>query len=585
MIYKRNGILLHRKFREYLIPTILTTIAIKIGSIVSSVEVGNLLSETALSSLGLTLPIAYTINAVFTLFAIGGSTAASIAIGQRDKETADKIFSLTFLVGFITTFLFTKLILLFVHPISNMLARGDVELVGMVSDYLKVYSFIGPIFMLTLGMACFVRIDGKPRISASIVLTSNIVNLVLTYIFIKYFGWGMRGAGIAAVIGYGSGFFVLIPYLFSPQRSLRFKKLVFKDISLLPKIIKIGSPNAINFGLSFLRTMTLNILIVSTLGASGIAAMTVALKSLMLGTLFLGGTNDTLLPIVGTLFGEKDYSGIHFSVKIGFRFIICVIVAVTAIFLVVPDMVGRFFGIQSVEGLAMITPALRMFALSVPFYGINTMLQKYYQTTGRIKLANLIVFLNGFALICLFAFIFSKWNANLIWLSFLLADALTLLIVLFIGAKTRKKENVAGILLLQQETEGIVYDISIPATIEASVDISNQIIDFCTLNGVNKSGAMKIGIAVEEMSVNISSYGHKTHTGSIDILVRIRKDELILRLRDDGIPFDPTLYQPEEKNTFAVGGIEVVRRLAKEINYSRPLGFNVNIITIPRNLL
>jgi len=69
----------------------------------------------------------------------------------------------------------------------------------------------------------------------------------------------------------------------------------------------------------------------------------------------------------------------------------------------------------------------------------------------------------------------------------------------------------------------------------------------------------------------------------IDVLVRITEQELILRLRDDGIPFNPTEYHGQEG--FAVGGIEVVRRLAKEIAYSRQLGFNVTIITVLRAVL
>jgi anti-sigma regulatory factor (Ser/Thr protein kinase) len=94
-----------------------------------------------------------------------------------------------------------------------------------------------------------------------------------------------------------------------------------------------------------------------------------------------------------------------------------------------------------------------------------------------------------------------------------------------------------------------------------------------------------MGIAVEEMAVNTALYGHKNKKGVIDVLVRITEQELILRLRDDGIPFDPTEYQPEEKHVFVTGGIEVVRRLSKNVKYSRQLGFNVSIITIPRTML
>lgn len=67
------------------------------------------------------------------------------------------------------------------------------------------------------------------------------------------------------------------------------------------------------------------------------------------------------------------------------------------------------------------------------------------------------------------------------------------------------------------------------------------------------------------------------------MLVRCTHDELILRLRDDGLPFDPANVPLQEEADFAVGGIEMVRRLAKSITYTRQLGFNTTIITVPRN--
>jgi anti-sigma regulatory factor (Ser/Thr protein kinase) len=93
---------------------------------------------------------------------------------------------------------------------------------------------------------------------------------------------------------------------------------------------------------------------------------------------------------------------------------------------------------------------------------------------------------------------------------------------------------------------------------------------------------IRLGIAIEEMAVNIARYGHKKAKGVIDVLVRLTEEEIILRIRDDGIYFDPTEYSPEEKRDFAVGGIEVVRRLAKDVSYTRQLGFNVSTITILR---
>ena len=585
-LYERSGSLIERKFREYLIPTILTTIAIFLANIMNSIIVGNFLGENALSAIGLSGPVIYCTNALFMLFAIGGATCAAIAKGKRETDYANKIFTLTFVIGISSMFVLLTALLLYLQPISLALAHGDASLAELIQAYLTPLVFIGPVMMLIMGMAQFVRTDGKPRIAAYIAITANLVNLILAIVFIKFMGIGIAGAGLATVLGYTAGIFMLLPYLRSKQRTLHFVKLHTDDLTQVPRIASIGSPKALMQGFSFLRILILNSLILGALGSLGMTAMAVCSSALMLVVMFINGANDTLLPIVGTLYGEKDYPGIRFVVSTGFKLMIVACVTLMVLFLIFPGKVGQLFGINSPEGIAIVEPALRMYALSLPLHGINAMLQNFYQTTGHVKLATLIVSLNSFVFVTLFALILAGWNGNFIWLAFFLAELATLLVVLAVGKNIRKKEDSSSILLLPKKMQdGAVLDLSIPATMKAATGISEQIIRFCRENGTNEAKAMHMGIAVEEMAANTALYGHKNKKGVIDVLVRITEQELILRLRDDGIPFDPTKYQPEEKHTFATGGIEVVRRLSKEIKYTRQLGFNVSIITILQKTL
>ena len=579
-MYERTGTLLKHKFYEFLIPTVLTTIAAYTGNVINSILVGKLISESALSVTGLAMPIIFIMNAFFMLFAIGGSTYASIANGQRNKDMVNRIFTTTFFTGVIVTLAFSFSMLIFIQPISNMLAKGDIVLAKMIKDFFIPIAFNCPVLLIVMGMAYFVRIDGKPKIAANIVITSNLASLVFAYIFIKYFNWGMTGAGLATVVGYCFGFIMLVPYFMSKQRALHFIKPSKNDLKLLPRILSIGTPKALLLCLSFLRFLTLNAIIMSTLGMNGMVAMTVCVNSLMLASMFINGTIDTLLPIVGTLFGEKDYKGIYYTMKTGFRFMLIACIIVITLLIAIPKTIAGFFGIQSIEILTIVSLALRTYALSLVLYGINMLLHNFYLTSNRIKLSSLIVILNGFVFVSSFAYILSRFNSNYIWMAFLLSEAATFIVILSIGVYIRKKEAVKGVLLLDQITEIKLLDLTIPATIESSIGLSEKIMNYCKENNVDATRAMKFGIAVEEMAVNISKYGHRKKIGIIDVLVRITDNELILRIRDDGLPFDPTQYHKKETIDFSISGIEVVKLLAKNIVYSRQLGFNVCIVTV-----
>ena len=94
-MYERSGILVKQKFREYLLPTVLTSMAISMASVVDGIIVGSLLGDTALAAIGLSSPIIFCINLIYMLFAIGGLTCASIALGKRDTRRANRIFTLS----------------------------------------------------------------------------------------------------------------------------------------------------------------------------------------------------------------------------------------------------------------------------------------------------------------------------------------------------------------------------------------------------------------------------------------------------------------------------------------------------------
>ncbi len=573
-MFERSGALLERKFRKFLLPTILTSMAISLATVVDSVIVGNLLGEKALSAIGLSGPVLYSLNTIYLLFAVGGVTLASIARGERDTAKANSIFTLSIGVGLAVMTVFISLLLIFMGPICHALAQNNAELESMTRSYLTPMVLVGPTMMLIMGMAQFIRTDGSPKISAAIALVANIVNLILDYILIRFFGTGIAGAAWSTVIGYLTGILMLIPYLHSKNRNFHFIKPAPRAVRQVGNIARTGTPKALVQCLSFLRTLALNTIILSTIGAPGVAALTICINALMMANIFIGGTNDTLLPIVGTLFGEKDYVGIRYSIKSGAKVLVGACAVMVALFLVFPEGICRLFGIVTPEGVSSATTALRLYALSLPVYSVNILLQNFYQTTGRLTNANVVACSNGFVFVVLFALILAPANASLVWLSFLLSEVCTFLVILVMGRRVRRRDGVTGLLLLKEDARtGAELDLSVPGTEAAAAALAEQCTDFCAAQFGDAALAGRAGVAAKELAGNIAKYGYAPQTGVMDVLVRREKDALILRFRDDGVPFDPTAQQ--EKN----GGIGRVRAISDGMTYTRPVGFNSTLVT------
>ena len=138
------------------------------------------------------------------------------------------------------------------------------------------------------------------------------------------------------------------------------------------------------------------------------------------------------------------------------------------------------------------------------------------------------------------------------------------------------------------ENFGPSADARIDITVRSMKDVetvSQQVIDFCRRRGTDERRAFLSGLALEEMAGNVVKHGFtlgQKRPHSLDIRVIHRGDDIILRLRDDCVPFDPAMRvqilepQSPEHNI----GTRIVFRISRKVEYQNLLGCNVLTVTI-----
>jgi len=96
----------------------------------------------------------------------------------------------------------------------------------------------------------------------------------------------------------------------------------------------------------------------------------------------------------------------------------------------------------------------------------------------------------------------------------------------------------------------------------------------------------EIGIAVEEIFINIANYAYQDNGGKVDICVSV-KDETTIKFEDSGKPYnpleqpDPDLKKPLADREIGGLGVFMVKKLMDTVKYSRENG--KNILTITKN--
>ncbi len=596
---KRNEKLIRTKLWQYLLPGIMMTAALQMGNIVDTMLVGNLLGADAMSAVKIGMTIDNIMEIPGYVLGVGGSVAVGILLGKREREKANRVFSVTLAVSLICGFLFA--LLSAASPALAEMLTGGNALTDDVAGFVFVTLLGAPVLSLALQFMNYVAVDNNPSAASAYVIVSNVINLALDYLVLKYTPLGTAGAALSTVLGYGLAMFVLVVYFRSPKRMLKFVNPFRENIreSRNPDhdaknrpegnakeafllAASAGIPTLLYMIFITIKDLGLNTMIIRLIGNDAMAVYTVCANVVLLVMLLVGGIIGTIVSIGGVIYGERDYFGLRCLVKNVLVYSYAVLAVLLVILLCFTQYVVALFGITGGSLLEISVPALRIFVFCLPFYLWNKFLTTFYQSTEKTKIAGLVTSLqNCIAILPAAAvLVFAAKSAGLDMLNALMASFIVSETVTMCAAWIYRKVNYPGqgMLLLPDEENENILDMSIEGTLEDAGKVPREMIEFCKEKGADSSKANLLAVAAEEMIVNIIRYGGKK-VNTIDVNLCITEHAMIFRIRDNGIPFDPTDYTVDS-GEFEVHGIEVVKSITDKIQYMRVLDLNHSVVEI-----
>ena len=577
---KRNEKLIKTKLWQYLLPGVMLTAAVQLGNVVDTMLVGSILGTDAMSAVKIGMTIDNIMELPGYVLAVGGGVAAGLLLGRRERERADRVFSATFLVSAVCGVLFALLSVL--SPFLARLLTGGGPLEADTCAFVRVTLLGAPVIGTALQFINYVSVDNCPGIASVYVIVSNVLNLTLDYLLLKFTPLGTAGAALSTILGYSLATVVLIPYFRSSRRMLHFTKLKKGLPDALKLAFTMGLPTLSYMIFDTVRVLALNTLILRAMGEASMAVFTVCDNVVLIVQMLVGGIID-ILPTVGSvIYGEKDYFGVRTLVRYVLRYSYGVLAVLMLVLAVFTRQTVWLFGISEGPLLAMAVPSLRLFLFSLPFYVFNSFTFYYYQSTEKEKLSSLVTALRSCVAVLPPAFLLvlltgpgETERLRALMIALILGEALTAFIV---EVLRRCRYRGEGLLLLPAAQDEQVLDISIDPAMEETARVPQEISAFCRRCGVDGKKANLIAVAAEEMTVNIIQYGGR-RVRSIDINLTVTQDRLILRTRDNGIPFDPTHYELDAE-AFEIHGIELIKRISDKVQYLRVLDLNNTTVEV-----
>lgn len=581
---ERNAFLINKKIHQYILPGVLMTVAMQLGNVVDGMIVGNLLGPEAMAAIELSMPVLLLLQMPALTLAIGGAAESAVLLGKRRLKEAGGVFTASLAAGAAVSLLFALLTPVLPGTLALALA-GNESMAALVEPCIRV-NFGGiPILTVAILFCYFMNADNHPQLGSALFLIANGVNLALDILFLKVFQMGMAGSALATVIGYLTGMVTVIFYLRSKNRMLKFSGHG-KGLICVKMAAVAGIPTAAFTLLSALKSVIVNSAIVRFLGNDAMAIYSVCANGVLIAELCVGGVIGLIPNIAGILYGERDYYGIRALCKRVLAYSYLTIAVLLALFLLCPQWIAGLFGIQGGEMLEMCMPQLRIIAFTFPFYVYNKFLTSYYQTILQPGLSTVITVLQGFGVAVPFAL------AGIFWMGLpgvcvaaVVSEAFTILLCVFYrrGGQRTGRFPSGGRYMLPGVTEETCLDFSVENHLEDVIKLRDALFVFCEENGIREKDAKMIGLALEEICANIVRYGYRGDGRNfIDISFTIQDGSCLLRVRDDGIPFNPLDYQAEEEESgkLALGGIALIRKIMSDFQYMRVLNMNNTIMEL-----
>ena len=259
------------KLLRFVAPSIVMMIFTSVYGVVDGLFVSNFVGKTAFAAVNLIFPLLMILGALGFMIGTGGSALVARTLGEGDSGRAQRYFSMLVYVTIGGGIVFSVLGLLFLRPIAVLLgAQG-----AMLEDCV-VYGGIllagQTMFMLQNVFQSFLITAEKPHFGLGVTVAAGLTNIILDFLFIAVFRWGVAGAAIATISSQLLSAILVVRALMKTDDMYKLEwNKVRIDRRMLQRIVRIGIPA----GMQSVMYNISNVIIqagVNTLGTDNVTA-------------------------------------------------------------------------------------------------------------------------------------------------------------------------------------------------------------------------------------------------------------------------------------------------------------------------
>ena len=398
-----------------------------VASLIDAIILNHFLGPDMLSTISICMPIYMTVNVLSMLIVSGGATLYAQSLGKNDRSEAQRFYTCSIVLMVTCGALMTLFGLLFTRQIIQGLGAAGTILEPTVRYARVLFWFMIPLTLYQQLMV-YVRFDGAPFLSLLSTVACAVVNLALDVLFVGPLGWGSAGAALATCLAYTVAMLINACHLLQKDNGLVLRRGSL-SAARVGRLLKTGVPLSITQLGMAVGTFLFNVRIMQVGGPLYLDVYGAITQLSVVAMALYEGAAQACQPILAACFGAGNRSRMYRTVRYGFILEIILMVLATALYVFGADFVAGLFSMKEAALRGAAVNAIRIYALSLLFTGLNTMIIYYFQVQEKEIPATGISLLSGTILPAIFLYILTAlYDASAIWWCYLIAQSLTLIL-------------------------------------------------------------------------------------------------------------------------------------------------------------
>ena len=377
--------------RKFAIPAIISMLVSAMYNIVDQIFIGQGVGMLGNAATNVAFPVTTIATAMALLLGIGGASNYNLEMGAGREKKASGIAGTALSSLAISGAVLCVIVVLFLKPLLTLFGATK-DVMPYAVDYTGITALGLPFYILSVGGNHVVRADRSPTYSMACVTAGAVINTILDPLFIFGFGWGIKGAAWATVIGQVVSGILVVVYFWKFRKMYLEKSMLKPRLHYLKAITALGLASCINqIAMALVQIVLNNIL--RYYGAASIYGSDIPIACVgvisKVNQVFMAiciGISQGCQPIWGFNYGAEKYSRVRQTYR--YSVTACTVIA-TGFFLcfqLFPHQIVGIFGTGSDLYFQFAERYLKIYMFMTFANGIQPMSSGFFTSIGKAKL-------------------------------------------------------------------------------------------------------------------------------------------------------------------------------------------------------